>query len=1241
MEGLKDLLAPKTLHWFSYVANLFWILLGIILSAIFLDIENSEPRFDFRCGSNGNKELVRGKCYEQYDKQYHKFPVYGFVIINFIVTASVCGIYSQVVKSRVEELERDKNQDVENRTQQRNNNLTERKLFKAYLLQLLARFVLGISFVVLQNQLLYPLSFPSNFKCNLTRDESFSDITTSASRNETLTQTLYECHNQRAAKKTFWAIAVMVVTGSFAFLVFLEFLYLLSRAKEVERFTVDPKFYKYYLSSNKPNLSTAEQEQELTSIEQMKKNVRDGTKRPCKDLKSPFDDPGEGRDLKLDEIFTNLIVYKGRADYNFSGDRGEQLKEYLKANEKLSSTRPGEIFDSEEQKILVVGRPGIGKTMFSTKILRDWASDNLLNETQKSQIDFQVAFLVKLRMFNFTDKELNLRELLDHSQYSTTLSEETWSYIRENPQRVLIIFDGFDEYSRKAEINKDDVQYRNSEEDRMPVHFLLKKILSGNILTGATVLMTIRPNAVSCIRSSNFDKTVEILGFTPEQVVDYVEKFSKQGDKAETIKQHITSNANLQAFCYIPVNCFIICSCLLELLGNTGFTSLPTRLTEIYSIAIKMFYFSYDDNQYRHEKAEGQQFFLKPFKELSSPVQEVFKRLGKIAFNGIKEGRLIFESHEVKDLENNGLFHRLPDTRERPLGERREQYCFLHLTMQEFLAAKYLVDTYSSEDLQKFVSDHIQYGAWRVVMQFVAGLLDEKEGKPTDIFSDLLPSKTDTKEVEIKFSEDSEERSETLTCWPADAEDKSLVVMLFNCMYENKASGRKVQEKLAKIGCNALNFSCANLSPLDCLALVHVLKSVEGILYFDLSRNNLQSLGCIEIAKLLPGNEHNQGLCKLKRLNLGFNKITAEGVKPHLSTALTHTNCNLNSLDLMKNNITARGVKYLCIALTHTNCKLNSLNLSANDITDEGVERLSQALTHTNCKITILDLMDNNITPKGIKHLSQALTHTNCKLNSLDLHNNYINDKGVEHLSTALTHTNCKLTRLDLMDNNITPKGIKHLSQALTHNNCKINSLSLDSNNITDNGVEHLSTALTHTYCKLNSLDLDSNNITDKGVQHLSTALTHNNCKLNSLNLSRNLITDESVRHLSTALTHTNCKLNSLDLDSNDITDYGVQHLPTALTHTYCKLNSLNLGRNLITDESVKHLSTALTHTNCKLNSLDLMKNNITDEGVKYLSRALTHTNCKLNSLNLAFNKITEEGKNLLNSMNINCKVVF
>ncbi|CAH3119421.1 unnamed protein product [Porites lobata] len=1038
MEGLKDLLAPKTLHWLSYVANVFWILLGIILSAIFLDIENSEPRFDFRCGSNGDKELIRGKCYEQYDKQYNKFPVYGFVIINFLVTASVCGIYSQAVKSKVEELEnstvntRNEDDDAEGQT-------PRKKLFKAYSLQLLARFVLGISFVLLQTKLLYPLSFPSNFNCNLTRDEKFSEITASGSRNGTQMQTSYECHNQRAAKKTFWHDAVIVLTGTFAFFVFIESLFMLLRARNVKDFMEDPNFHKYYLNSNQQlnappaepeelsaiidydshtnppstsptdNDSRSEQQQQefnkedpnfhkyylssnqqlnappaeseelnaiidydsltknppstspidnkpqseqqqqefnspsvATFIERMKEHVRSVTGKAYTDPAAPFHyNPGEGskRDLKLDHIYTDLIIHENRALYEFSADREEQLKEYHRPREESRSTRPGDIFDADKRNILVVGRPGIGKTMFCTKILRNWASDYLLSDAQKSEMDLKLAFLFKFRKFNYTNEKVSLRKFLDASEYSKLpLSDEVWHYIIDNPDKVLVIFDGFDEYSGKAKINVDDISINNNVEDSMPLHSLYKKILSGKILPGATVLTTTRPTAVSFFEAPiAFERIVEILGFNSDKVEEYVDKFTKEkGDdgKGETIKQHIRSSLNLQSFCYIPVNCFIICSCLLHLLNSPVSGCLPTRLTELYSIAIKIFYFCHDDIQSRYPSHEAQQFYLKPFNALPEHVQKLFKRLGEIAFQGIKEGRLIFESGEVDDQENNGLFHRLPDSFS-GLAEGRAQYCFLHLTMQEFLAAKYLVDTYSSEDLQKFVSDHIQDGAWKVVMQFVAGLLAEKEGQSTDIFSDLLPSETVTNEVEIKMNEDSEERTETLTCWPADDERRLLVVTLFNCMYENKASDRKVQKKLAKIGCNALDFIGCNLSPLDCLALVHALKSVEGILYFDLRLNNLQSLGCIEIAKLLPGNQRNQGFCELKRLELWENNITDEGVK-HLSTALTNTNCTLNSLNLGDNNITDEGVKHLATALTNTNCTLNSLNLEYNNITDKG-----------------------------------------------------------------------------------------------------------------------------------------------------------------------------------------------------------------------------------------------------------------------------------------------------------------
>ena len=1030
-EGLTDLLTPKTLHWFSYVANFCWIGLGIILSAIFLDIEINESRFDFHCGSNGDKELIRGKCFEQYEKQYNKFgiPVYGFVIVNFLVTLSVGVFYSAVVNSRVDKLKG-----------RRNGNVTGKWLFKGYCLQLLVRFVLGIFFILLQIKLLYPLSFSSNFDCSLTRDGKLADISASAFRNATQTQTSYECHNQRAPKKTFWAYAVIVVTGTFAFVVFIESLFMLLRARNVEDFMEDPNFHEHYLSWNRQvnaypaesvgltaiidddsrtippptapidNETLSEQTQQefngpsvATFIERMKEHVRSVTGKAYADPAAPFHyNPGEGskRDLKLDHIYTDLIIHENRALYEFRADREEQLKEYHRPREDSRSTRPGDIFDADKRNILVVGRPGIGKTMFCKKILRNWASDNLFSDAQRSEMDFKLAFLIKFRKFNSTNKKLSLRKLLNASEYSKPLSDDVWHYIIGNPDKVLVIFDGFDEYSGKAKINDDDISINKDVEDSMPLHSLYKKILSGKILRGATVLTTTRPTAVSFFKAPiTFERIVEILGFNYEKVEEYVDKFTKGDDgKGETIKQHIRSNPNLQSFCYIPVNCFIICSCLLHLLNSTDSGCLPTRLTELYSIAIKIFYFCHDDIKSRYRSHKAQQFYLEPFNALPKHVQKLFKRLGEIAFQGIKEGRLIFESGEVHGQENNGLFHRLPDSFS-GLKKGRAQYCFLHLTIQEFLAAKHLVDTYSSEDLQKFVSDHIQDGAWKVVMQFVAGLLAEKEGPSTDIFSDLLPSETFTYEVEIEMNEDSKERTETLTSWPA-YDDRLLVVTLFNCMYENKASDRKVQEKLAKIGCNELYFRACELSSLDCLALVHALKSVEGILDFNLTNSKLQSLGCIEIAKLLPGNH----FCELKRLNLGGNYITDEAIK-HLATALTHANCKLNRLNLASNNITDEGVKDLCTALTHANCKLNRLNLASNNITDEGVKDLCTALTHANCKLNSLDLALNNITDEGVKHLATALTHTNCTLNRLNLTPNNITYKGKDLLKSM--NINC------------------------------------------------------------------------------------------------------------------------------------------------------------------------------------------------------------------------------------------
>ena len=163
----------------------------------------------------------------------------------------------------------------------------------------------------------------------------------------------------------------------------------------------------------------------------------------------------------------------------------------------------------------------------------------------------------------------------------------------------------------------------------------------------------------------------------------------------------------------------------------------------------------------------------------------------------------------------------------------------------------------SHEKLKTFVADHIKEGSWKVVKQFVAGLLQQEE-QSTDIFSGLLPLSSVTREISFEIGrEELKARTETVTCWPAE-EDRELVLTLFNCMYENNSSS------LEAVDCNALDFSHCSLSPLDCLTLVYALQSSgEKILHFNLEFNLIAALGCIEISKLFGGKDHNQGFCNL------------------------------------------------------------------------------------------------------------------------------------------------------------------------------------------------------------------------------------------------------------------------------------------------------------------------------------------------------------------------------------------
>ena len=1070
MDSLKDFLTPKTFNKVSFVIVSCWMLFGVIFIGVFAEMEANGA---FRCAVESERaDLIQEKCFEQYQKRYNKMniPVYGFVIVNFSAIVIVSAVYSQLVNSKVNELEA-RSADTEIQEQ-----LKGRRLFAAYVFQLATRLALGIIFIALQILVLYPDKFPSKFKCKL-------PIQTSGGKNGKTSVVLsYECLNQQATKKSFWTDAVSVVNGIFAILVLIEITYILSRARKRKQFMQGSQFLADHLKSREKT----DQQQVAGYIKRLKKRIIKETE-DLRDLRSPFlPPPGERskpKHLTLDQIYTNLVIKDGRAEYHFSGRRNEQLKEYPKSNENLPSTELGDIFDLRNKRIIIVGRPGIGKTLFCTKFLRDWASGSALTH-------FDVAFVYKFRKFN-SPENLNLRELIQNrSEYShKKMTDDVWNHIVENTARVLLIFDGLDEFADKSRIANDSSDCSDSFEEKMPFSALYNKLVSGKFLPGATVLTTSRPTAVSSVAHVNFNKTVEILGFTFEQVKEYVERFAKDDVSAgEKIWDHISSNLNIFTLCYIPVNCFIVCSCLLEVLNwekshgkvNSTGAVLPAKFTEIYKRAMKLFFYKHN-KQFRYQDHTREEF---ESDDLPSQLQREFQRLGEIAFNGIKEGKLIFESNEVKGMEESDLFHRLPDRRTGPF-RHEAQYCFIHLTMQEFLAAKHVVDTMKEDELRLFVSDHIVEGTWQVVLQFVAGLLGEQKQPSIEIFTDLLPFWV-RRQTRLDDAEKAVLEPSTLIWWPSN-EDKELELTVCKCIFEYKGSDAAVEQKFEKIGLNAVDFSGSSLAPVDCTSLVHVFKNVEGIVGMNLSHNHIDPLGCLEIGKLLT---------------------------------TTESKCNLNTLILAANVITDTGVKHLCHSLMNSDGKLRILDLSGNGITNEGVKHLSEALNDSNCTLSSLNLADNNITDAGVKHLYNSLTHGNSKLTSLNLYNNKITDKGVEHLAEALAHSNCKLSNLDLRANRINVKGVKHLSIAITSSNCKLSSLDLRGNEVGNEGVEHLIEAIKCRNVKLKSLNLAASRIciNDDLSKKLTDVLTSRKCKLLHLFLSGNFLTDEGrdrFRHAS------------------------------------------------------------------------------------------------------------------------------
>ena len=380
------------------------------------------------------------------------------------------------------------------------------------------------------------------------------------------------------------------------------------------------------------------------------------------------------------------------------------------------------------KRILLTGKAGIGKTLLCQKLLRDWADDKLF-QSQASLIipDFKFAYLLTFRQLNgLENRQLSLQELLNHSTVlddSSNIDDSLFKYLVNHPEEVFIIIDGYDEYSQQDCIaGTSDQQYPNSAKERMPVAVLCTKLIKRRLLRKSVVMITSRPNESDKMGGIPFDRYVEIAGFSPKQVQEFIENYFRENDTMKNaVLDHVMKNENLVTFAHIPFMCFVMCFYMEHALKTSNSTNdLPVSTTDIYSEVVNFFELKHNAASKYRTKQIPERF------NTSHQVESTLDKLSEFAAELLLQKKPVFEERdmeekflpeEIEKLKGSSLLHCGPPFM-KSISETAKYYNFTHFTIQEYLAARWF-ERGIRDEIPKDVSD--------MVMQFMVGILSKNK----------------------------------------------------------------------------------------------------------------------------------------------------------------------------------------------------------------------------------------------------------------------------------------------------------------------------------------------------------------------------------------------------------------------------------------------------------------------------------------------------------------------------------
>ncbi|XP_034542019.1 NLR family CARD domain-containing protein 3-like isoform X1 [Notolabrus celidotus] len=788
-----------------------------------------------------------------------------------------------------------------------------------------------------------------------------------------------------------------------------------------------------------------------------------------------------GNPTLLNQIYTELYITEGGTEEVNDEHEVRQIEAASRTPHRPETTiRQEDIFkgspgrDQPIRAVLTKGVAGIGKTVLTQKFTLDWAED-------KANQDIQFTFPFTFRELNvLRERKFSLVELVHH--FFTQPREA--GLCRFEEFQVVFIFDGLDECRLPLDFHNNQILTDVTESTSVDV--LLTNLIRGNLLPSARLWITTRPAAANQIPPECVDMVTEVRGFTDPQKEEYFRKRFRDQEQASRIISHIKTSRSLHIMCHIPVFCWITTTVLEDVLKNREGGELPRTLTEMYIhflvVQSKLKTIKYDGG------AETDPLW-------SPKTRKMIQSLGKLAFEQLQKGNLIFYESDltkcgikIKEASvYSGVFTQI-FREERGLYQDKV-FCFIHLSVQEFLAALHVHLTFTNSGLNlmeeeqptppisKIFRDktklkHLHQSALDHALQspnghldlFIRFLLGLSLQTNRSLLRGLLTqtrrsSKTHQDTVQYirkKISEDlSTERS----------------INLFHCLNElnDQSLVEEIQQSLGSV-----RLSTDKLSPAQWSALVFILLSSEKDLdVFDLKKYSASEKALLRLLPVIRAS--NKAL--LSRCNLSERSCEA------LSSVLISQSSSLRELDLSNNNLQDSGVKQLSAGLKSPHCKLETLRLTGCNISKSSCEALSSVLSFQSSSLRELDLSNNDLHDSGVKQLSGGLKSPHCKLETLRLSGCVITEQGCAYLASSLRSNPFHLRELDLSYNHPGDSGVKLLSGELK---CR----KLETLRVDHGGEQRLKPGLTKYVCELT---LDSN------TAHRRLRLSEDNRKVKRL----------------------------------------------------------------------------------------------------------------------------------------------